>query len=59
MPVVAAVKDSEGLGDIEVEEPEGWECPGLVIGAVYEGRDGEDYRSEDLNQHRSRLRGCS
>lgn len=37
MPVVAAVEDCEGLGDVEVEEAVGWEGPFLVVAAICNG----------------------
>lgn len=42
VPVVLAVEDGEGLGDVEVEEAEGWEGPGLVVVAVNVCGKGED-----------------
>ena len=37
MPVVAAVEDCEGLGDVEVEEAVGWESPFAVVAIVRTG----------------------
>lgn len=36
MPVIAAVEDCDGFGEIEVEEAEGWEGPLLIVETVYQ-----------------------
>jgi hypothetical protein len=34
MPIIAAVEDSDGLGEVEVEEAEGRESPFLIIETI-------------------------
>ena len=41
-PVVPAVEDGKGLGDVEVQEAEGGEDPLAVVESVEERRDGQD-----------------